>query len=534
MASAPPSKADWSPDVDDAADVIEYYQDRPVAFFEDIGFTLADSQKEILRAAQEHNRILVMSGNGTGKTAGVIMAEYHYFITQWNALCLTTSGNYDVLRDTAWPFLQTIHKRAQEHLPVPGTIKHSSPRIDVEDWPEWFLRFRSPAYPENLEGRHGRRAMVVIDEADKPDVSETHFSSATSTASSDDDVVIAIANPPENKSNVVYDKWQSDRWHTIEFSSFDSHNVQKDLGELPDGDDRGRIPGVVDLDLVIEDYEAWNGYDWPGADKARQAVQVNDDGLREPREDHPRDLDPRWYRKRLGVMPPTGQGVLRPFYERHVDDAVERYKAQTAQGTRPSKVRADYVEQLGTDIARSGGDRTIAIARHPTGLLQAVVERRVNDHEENHDILSDADDRLDRRGPWVIDAVGEGSGVADRLRAQRANVKRFDAGEDAKADGRYYNRKAEVYVALGNRLKNDALVVPNSELERELRKAARVLKLTERSLRGGTTLQVKGKDALKKSEHLGRSPDYLDAAAMACYDAYQSNFSVPDVAGVVE
>jgi hypothetical protein len=522
----------WQPDFNDLQAIIDYYQSRPVEFFEDIGFTLADTQKRILRACLEHHRILVMSGNGTGKTAGVMMAIYWYVILRWNSLGLVTSGNYDVLKDTAWPFLQTIHDHAQDAFPdLPGVPKQSSPRIDMEDWPEWWLRFRSPTHADNLQGRHGRRAFVVIDEADKPDVTDEHFSSATSTASSMDDVVVAIANPPKERANAVYDKLSDDRWHTIQFSSFDSHNVQRALGWLDD-DQRGRIPGVVDLDLVIEDYEDKNGYDWPGAQEALRAIQKTDDGYWKAREDHARDLSPDWYRKRLGVMPPTGQGVLRPFYERHVDDAVERYRERTRQGQQPALARGQVV-QSGDDIARGGGDRTVQVNRHDTGLLAVAIQERAGDHERNYDLIVDADSQVDRQGPLVVDAVGEGSGVADRLRSKLPGVKRFDGGANADQDDEYYDAATEAYVHLGNHLKADGLVPPNTELERELRMAARVLELNERSLRGGTTLKANGKQALKGREYLGRSPDFLDAAALACYDVYTSDFQVPDVTGVV-
>lgn len=523
----------WADDIDTVADMVDHYQDRPVQFYRDLGFTLADTQRQILQAIQDHERILVLSGNGTGKTAGVSMGAYHFLMTNYNSLVLLTSGNYDILRDTSWPFVQTIHRRAKQVWNLGGTAKQSAPRIEFDAYPEWWLKYRSPRDPDNLQGRHSRRSLVVIEEADKPDVGEGHFDSATSTASSGDDVAIAIANPPTEKSNVVYQKMVSDRWHVIQFSSFDSHNVKRDLGELPDDDPRDRIPGLVDLDLVIEDYETWNGRQWPGADTARRAIQKDVDGdFWVAREDT--DLDPRWFRKRLGVMPPTGQGVLRPWYERHVDAAVDRWLAHTDQGRRPGQVQAGPVDQLGADIARGGGDRTTVIANRDSGLLDVLVEQEPGDHERNFDLLMDADAQVDRgSGPFVIDAVGEGSGVADRIRARAPNVKRFDAGEEADDSDEYYNRQAESYALLGQALKDWALVPQNSRLERELREAARVLTFDERTLRGGTTFQAKGKDALKDDAHLGRSPDLVDGAALATYDVYQSAFQTPDISGVV-
>jgi len=191
-------------DIDEAADLIAYYQDRPVEFFEDLGFVLADTQKKILQACQDHHRVLVWSGNGTGKTAGVMLAQYHYVMTRYNAIGLTTSGNYPTLKDTSWPFLQAIHQRARDEYPIRAQAKQSAPRIEFpkEEFPEWWIKFRSPRRPKNLEGRHGRRAFVVIDEADKNDVTKGHFSAATSTASSKDDVCVAICNPPQDRGDV--------------------------------------------------------------------------------------------------------------------------------------------------------------------------------------------------------------------------------------------------------------------------------------------------------------------------------------------
>lgn len=529
----------WQPSQEDLETLIDYYYDKPVQFMEDLGYTLADTQKKILNACLEHNRIIVWSGNGTGKTAGVMMAAYWFTLTRYNTVGLVTSGNFPVLNDTSAPFLESIHKRAKEQMPAiadSASWKNSPAQIDFDNHPEWFLRFRSPRKPKNLEGRHGRRAFVVIDESDKEDVTEAHFSSATSTASSDTDIVIAIANPPEDKASVAYQKWKSDRWYTIEFSSFDSHNVRRTLGWQDEDDDRGHIPGLVDLNLVIEDYESWNGYDWPGAEEAMSAIVKDEQGRRVADDNHGRNLDPRWYRKRLGVLPPTGQGTLRPWYEHHVDDAVDRYKEAARQGRLPVRHGTWTAVQVGNDIARDGGDRTVAIVRYEDPMvLDPVVDQRPHEHEKNFDILSDADmNKLQRSGPWVIDAVGEGSALADRLRATRPHVKRFDGGENADEEDEYYNRASEAYVHLGNWLRNGGMIAPNTDLERELREASRVMTLTEKTLRGGTTLKANGKDELKKTEHLDRSPDVMDAAALACYQGYSSDFNAPQLHGVVE
>jgi|APHM01.1.fsa_nt_gi hypothetical protein len=77
------------------------------------------------------------------------------------------------------------------------------------------------------------------------------------------------------------------------------------------------------------------------------------------------------------------------------------------------------------------------------------------------------------------------------------------------------------------------MVPPNTDLEKEIREASHVLTLEEHALKSGTTLRAKGKDALKSADHLGRSPDVLDAAALACYTGFSTAYTDPSISGVV-
>ena len=483
------------------------YQDDPIAFAEDVlNIRLADTQRRILEAIRDHPRVLIVSGNGTGKSYGVTIGALWFFLFHYNSLTLITSGNYDLVTDASWRPMKSLHKRAQQRFDLPGRRLEAPPRLETDASDEWFLRYLSPRYPDNLEGRHARRSLVVIEEADKPDISAEHFDSAVSTASSQQDRVVAVANPPSERSNVVYDKMKSDRWHTIEFSSFDAHNVKVETGKT-DGD---MLPGIVDLDLIKEDWAAWNPRPWPGVAEARR---------------HQPDLDPRWYRRRLGTMPPTGQGTLRPFYERDVEAAVDRWP-DVAPGA------PDARDALGADIARGGGDRTVVVARRGP-VLETVIEHDApGDHTRNEQLLLEAYDRAPLTGQLLVDAIGEGSGVADRVRQQRSNVRRFEAGTTARDETEYYDACTEALCDLGSFLEDHGAIRPGSSLERECRMAARVFELEERSLREHTVLKSTSKDPLKQSTYLGRSPDVLDAAMLAVYARQPGPFHHHPIGGM--
>lgn len=520
-----------------AEEVIEYYQDNPIAWAEEeAGLTVAQNQAQLLEAIADPDvdKLLVISGNALGKTAASTIAADWHFSVHWNSFTMITSGNYDVLRDTSFRFLESIHREASANG-WPGTPKQSPPRIEIDrdEYKEWFLRYMSPRHARNLEGRHARKSLVIVEEADKPDITAEHISSAYSTASDTDDTMVVLANPPQERSNCVYDLLEDDSWTTIRWDWTDSHNVQLDLGDL-DGDDAPRIGGIVDLDRVKDDWESWNRRPWPGVDEAK--VAHPDLGG-----DQWRNLDPLWYRRRMGRMSPTGSSTTRPFYERDVDRAVDRWEPWMAEELMTIDDVADpTVDEhkragVGADLARDGGDRTVIIDRRPDGLLNPFANLQPGDHTVNDDILDVAAESGAIDDWFWMDALGEGSGSADRAQKKHAPCKRFQASENAQKEAEYYDRRTEAMVHLGDRLKADELIIPpHGDLEDELRQAARTLRLEERHSGSDTVLNLKGKDDLKDNSRVGRSPDVLDAAALACYVPYRrTGYQDPGIGGVV-
>lgn len=530
-----------------AEDVIRYYQQNPVDWLEqEANLTVPENQAELVRlvADPDVNRIVVESGNALGKTIAATMAGGWHFCLHWNSLTMLTSGNYDILRDTSWRFMKTLHKAVQRNAAWPGKRTERPPQIEVPDHEQWFLRYLSPRYARNLEGRHARRALVVIEEADKPDITHEHIDSAESTASDAGDTVLVLANPPEDKSNCVYDLLESDAWTNLNWDWTESRNVKLDLGDL-DSAEHDRIPGIVDLDRVKEDWENWNRRPWPGAEEAM--VAHPDLGG-----DKYQNLDPRWYRRRMGRMAPTGSSTLRPFYERDVQRAVDRWEPwmaeeQTRLADDPGALvaddygpdDADVTEHLragvGADMARDGKDRMVVVDRRVDGILNVFANLQPGDHNVSDTVLDVAANAGAIDGWFWIDALGEGSGSADRAARKFGPCARFQASDKAHEETEYYDRRTEAMVHLGNMLKNDELVVPpNGDLERELRQAARTLRLEKRSRGSDTVLNLKGKDDLKSSGRLGRSPDILDATALACYVPYnRQDYDDPFIGGIV-
>lgn len=469
--------------------------DRYINFAREVlGIQLADQQEQILRALATNQRTVIMSGNGPGKSFGVSIAKLAFLVTNPGATVLGTSGSYSQYVDAVWRPLKQLHGRLKDRLPVDLGTPNDGGQPTLELDTDWFAKVVSPRDPGDLEGRHAEAVLVVIEEADKAYIGEEHFDSAGSSITDDNDRMLAICNPPRDESNAVYERLESDRWNTIQFSTLQSHNVRVDAGETAGP----KIPGITDLETIRADWEAWNGETWPGIDQARAWSDPDAEAFRE-------DLDERWYRRRAGVMPPTAAAAHRP---------IERSDVKAAWGRSPDTV-TDEPQASAVDVARSGADDTVAgsVYEH---VLPIRYEEPGDTHTAQRDDLTDlfagGDDH-----PIAVDALGEGSGLADMLEERFPEVIRFGAGNEPADKGAYYSCWEEGLDLLGDWLA-DGGSIDDRKLYEELLIVARAVEFEERhyASRGTEVLKATASKADLK-DRLGRSPDRLDAAYMTVW-----------------
>jgi hypothetical protein len=551
------SSTDDSPDLDPSRYTTG--PNRYVRFAEDhLGLELADTQKRLLRAAAQHRYVLIQSGNGVGKSYGVSALNIAFLYSNIDSENQTTSGSYSQLEDTMWRPMKSIWKQTS----LPGRTIDSNPyRLDIDD--SWYWKAVSPRYPDDLEGRHAGEMLMVIEEADKPSIHEDHFQSAESNITDANDRMVAICNPPRGEDNIVYEKLRNAKWHVIQFSSFESHNVLVDAGKL----DAEHIPGLVDLPKIAEDWEDDNNEPWPGVQEAwdgdypgvgilldrietgdlerdkliealrpgfetalrMSAPRLDEDGeptfeqdpdLR-PNPDFRNDLNEEWYRRRAGIIPPDGAESYRPFYVDEVRTCVDENEVPD---------RNEWGELLGVavDVARKGGDSTVVTVIYEH-VAQVTSWKKV-DHNENYSRVRDIVDDLEFVPQMAVDAVGEGSGLADDLVEAYGGktVARFKSGaapeEEQIGDGdgadEYYDKWTEGLNALSQHLPEIAIVSDTedvADLREELFAAARTIELEERRRRSGDLVKATPKDEVK--QRLGRSPDRLDSLMMGAWAA---------------
>ena len=105
-----------------------------------------------------------------------------------------------------------------------------------------------------------------------------------------------------------------------------------------------------------------------------------------------------------------------------------------------------------------------------------------------------------------IDSGAMGAGVIDRIRQLGYSVIEVSFGGKATDDGRYFNKRTEMYAKCAEYIKKDGGAIPDdAEMREEL---ANVYYGFDNRGR----MKLKSKDEIK--EVLGRSPDTADALAL--------------------
>lgn len=123
--------------------------------------------------------------------------------------------------------------------------------------------------------------------------------------------------------------------------------------------------------------------------------------------------------------------------------------------------------------------------------------------------VADAGALFDPRTELVVDEVGIGSGVVDRLREVYRGLKvhAFNGGRAARKKSRFFNARAELYWTLRKLLEEGKVGIPRDD------RLWDELTATRWKPSSTGTIQIEAKDALRS--RLGRSPDHADAVSMA-------------------
>ena len=414
-------------------------------------------QATIAESVRDHRYTAVPSCFGSGKDW--VAARIAAWWVATGGILVATSNSFPQLKDILWRELRTAAKRGE----LPGQPSWGTDlRWESTDEAWGIGRKPDDHDPEGLQGIHGGRVLVIIDEANG--VSPQLWEAVRGLVVNAESRVLAIGNPWE-PVGPFYEACKSPNWHVIKISVFDTPNF---TGEA--------VPEKAQAELV--------GPLW--------LEEAKRDGL---------EGTAWWSAKVLGEFPESASAQVIPLA--HVE------RARTAEAVTDGK------EAAGLDVARFGTDRSVLVEASGNGPDLITI---VQGHDTmavaglGHRFLSD------RRGALAIDDSGVGGGVVDRLREQRlpGQVIANNAGSspDNDPEERLLNMRSQLWwdareafyrgeISLA-RLPEDQYQTLRSEL------TAPTYRFTSNG-----KVQIESKDELKKRGV--PSPDVADAFCLWLY-----------------
>jgi phage terminase large subunit len=235
-------------------------RDDPVEFFRDVlgweptaaalahGYTdpITPDQRLVVESVRDHRRTAVPAGHGVGKTFLVAGTALWFLLSQEDSIVLTTAPTWNQVESIMWREIHRAHRRAK--LSLPGTLNQTELRLNER----WFALGLSTDDSSRFQGYHGRRILVILDEATgvRPEIWEA----IEGVTVRPDDRIIAIGNPTDPVSDFKA-ACDSGLWNVIRLDCRQHPNVVENDPEI--------IPGAVTKEWVEEREIEYGGENSP-------------------------------------------------------------------------------------------------------------------------------------------------------------------------------------------------------------------------------------------------------------------------------
>lgn len=454
--------------MNDFLEILDYYYDNPVAFFEDIlGMTPDDWQKNVLNDLVEHPKVSVRSGQGVGKTALEAGAIIWFLVCRPYSRVIATAPTMQQLYDVLWA---EIAKWLNTSL-VKDLLKWTKTKVYmIGDDERWFATAKTATKPENMQGFHEEHMLIVVDEASG--VSDPIMEAILGTLTGADNKLLMCGNP-NRLEGVFYDSHNSDRdkFKVHKVSSMDSKRTSKD-----------------NIDMLLKKY---------GQDSDVARVRI------------------------FGEFP---KGAL--------DSLISMETVELACNSKISEkeILTSNLLHIGCDVARYGDDKTVITPRIASKIFPFEKYSKKSTMETAGNVIKICKEYM-KKYPKIkrciikIDDTGVGGGVTDRLREvvkeERLPYSIIPVNNGSSATDDYYaNLGAQVWGILRDALEenfsavmqgNDPIIELPYDDEMIKQLSNRKKKITSKG-----KIQLESKDEMK-SRNVG-SPDIADSITLAFYE----------------
>lgn len=428
---------------------VETYRDDPVSFVRDVlGAEPLSYQAEFLEAiAKGERRISVRSGHGTGKSTSASWAMLWFTIFRFPNKVVVTAPTSGQLFDALFAELKRWINELPDQLKMLLTVK--SDRVELTAAPsEAFISARTSRAetPEALAGVHSDNVMLVVDEASG--VPEQVFEAAAGSMSGHSAVTVMLSNPTRSSGTFFESQTRlADSWWTRRWSCVESPLVSDEFVE-----------------------EMRQRY---GEDSNAFRIRV------------------------LGEFPMADDDTVIPY---HLADAARHRDIERSPEEKPV---------WALDVARFGSDSTVLLKRAGAVVYEIMVWNGVDLMGTVGRVKAEFDALPSSKRPQVIlvDSIGLGAGVVDRLRELGAPVRGVNVAEAPSAKGTYTNLRSELWFRVKGWLEDRGCKLPDND-----RLIAELTSVRYRYMSSGK-MAVESKDEMRKRGL--KSPDLADALCLS-------------------
>ena len=543
----------------------QHMRDNPVRFAQDIlGVQLWHKQEEILHALRDHRRVAVKAGNGIGKGFTAAVAALWFLASHKPATVLTTAPTARQVRHILWREIHRVHQNAA--CGQGGHLFHT--RLNLDD--DRFALGLSTDQADQFQGFHSPNMLIIVDEAEG--VSDTIFEAIEAVMTSGNVKLLLIGNPTSDDGAFRRAFHQDrSLYHTLTISALESPNVTSDQVLIPGLTTREWVEERATLwghessiyqARVLGQFPTQAQHTLISLAHIDQAIRRHPPVIPAPHTVIPAQagthVTPRSIPNRNGdekedslvipapspVIPAPlhtvfpaqagthvnpfpfegesreGSDKTNPFHpEREGWDGGDKggssvIPAQAGTHVTPRSIPSwDGGEQeantptvLAVDVARYGKDKSVLLLASPHSVLRIETRQGIDTMELTGHIV-------DAHRRWspnriVVDEIGIGAGVVDRLKELGLPVKGINVSRPARRQPKTYaNLRAEGYFHLRDLFAQGLITIPDDpELAGQLASIRHIFKSAGR-------LFIEGKEEAKARGI--PSPDKADALMLA-------------------
>lgn len=444
LTSAPASGAE-----NPLADFVNRYRNDPQAFVVNVLKATPDPWQELVLRAIGRGvmRVSVRSGNGVGKTTLLSWLVIWFVVCRYPSKTVCTAPTAAQLFDALWAEVKFWIGQLPDAVKALLTV--TSERIALNADPDGAFvspRTNRPETPEALQGVHSANVLLIVDEASGID--ERVYQAGQTSMTTAGAITVLAGNPMRNSGFFFRTHTDlADSWFTLKVSGTDSPRVTRSFVE-----DVKRTYGEVSIEYrvkVLGEFPLSDLNTYISAALVAEAMQ--------------RDI----------VVDPHDRQVW------------------------------------GLDVARFGSDASVLMKRTRRTQVEAPrVWRNIDLMTLVGHVKADYDALPNQHKPLeiLVDSIGLGAGVVDRLRELGLPAYGINVSESPPTGGNFTRLRDELYFHLRQWLE--------SRETRLLKDDAFAMEL--QGIRYGFTstgkLKIESKDEMRK--RVKASPDRTDALCL--------------------